>query len=122
MGIAQRPMVMAPAVLRSGLASVPGCPIAARMSTVSQAEVKLGSDSGGLVFVPSELTVKSGETVTFNNNAGFPHNVIFDEDGIPEGVNAEKISKEDYLNAPGETHTAKFEKAVSTATSANPTR
>merc|ERR1719324_494124 len=110
-GIAQRPMVIAPSVLRSGLASVPGCPIASRMSTVSQAEVKLGSDSGGLVFVPAELTIKAGETVTFNNNAGFPHNVVFDEDAIPEGVSAEKISKEDYLNAPGETHTVKFEKA-----------
>merc|ERR1711976_918499 len=88
-----------------------GCPISLRTSPVARAEVKLGSDSGGLVFVPDKLTVKSGETVTFKNNVGFPHNVVFDEDAVPEGVDAAKISKEDYLNAPGETVEVKFDKA-----------
>ena len=31
--------------------------------------------------------------------AGFPHNVVFDEDAIPGGENADKLSHEDYLNA-----------------------
>merc|ERR1719171_2283876 len=37
-----------------------GCPIAveSRTSTVTQAAVKLGSDSGGLVFVPDTVTIK----------------------------------------------------------------
>merc|ERR1719446_1216187 len=82
-----------------------GCPV------ITRAEVKLGSDSGGLAFVPDSLTVKSGEEVKFVNNAGFPHNIVFDEDGVPEGVNVEKISKEDYLNAAGETYSVKFDKA-----------
>ena len=30
---------------------------------------------------------------------GFPHNVVFDEDAIPGGENADKLSHEDYLNA-----------------------
>merc|ERR1712096_444020 len=77
---------------------------------VSAATVKLGSDAGALVFVPDKLTVKSGETVDFVNNVGFPHNVVFDEDNVPEGVNAESLSHEDYLNAPGETVSTKFEK------------
>jgi len=91
-----------------------GCPVAkvpARTSGVAQASVKLGSDSGGLVFVPDALTVKSGEAVTFTNNAGFPHNIVFDEDEAPDGVNVESLSREDYLNAPGETYTVKFDKA-----------
>jgi len=94
-----------------------GCPIAVvsgnRMLPVVHADatVKLGSDSGGLVFVPDSVSVKAGGTVQFVNNAGFPHNIIFDEDNVPEGVNAEKLSREDYLNAPGETHNVKFEKA-----------
>lgn len=32
---------------------------------------------------PATLTIKSGETVEFINNKGFPHNVVFDEDGVP---------------------------------------
>uniref|UniRef100_A0A7S1XAT8 Plastocyanin n=1 Tax=Tetraselmis chuii TaxID=63592 RepID=A0A7S1XAT8_9CHLO len=72
------------------------------------AVIKLGSDSGALVFEPSNVTVSSGETITFTNNVGFPHNVVFDEDAVPEGVNADAISRDDYLNAPGETYELKL--------------
>ncbi|CAN6343841.1 unnamed protein product [Urochloa humidicola] len=69
-------------------------------------EVLLGADDGGLAFVPSEFTVKSGETITFKNNAGFPHNVVFDDDEVPAGVDAAAISQgdEELLNAPGQTY------------------
>ncbi|KAJ1266358.1 hypothetical protein BS78_08G145000 [Paspalum vaginatum] len=67
-------------------------------------EVLLGANGGVLVFEPNEFAVKSGETITFKNNAGFPHNVVFDEDEVPSGVDASKISQEEYLNAPGETY------------------
>merc|ERR1719409_1359666 len=92
---------------------MPGCPIgiSGRPSLATNAMVKLGSDSGGLVFVPDSVTIKSGESVQFVNNAGFPHNVVFGEDNVPDGVNAEKLSREDYLNAPGETFNVKFDKA-----------
>jgi len=72
------------------------------------ADVKLGSDNGSLVFEPSAVTIKAGDSVTFKNNAGFPHNIIFDEDAVPEGVKADAISHEDYLNAPGESYTVKL--------------
>jgi plastocyanin len=92
--------------LRTG---VRGCPLVGlRTSPVAGATVSLGSDSGGLVFEPDKITIKAGETITFKNNAGFPHNIIFDEDAVPEGVAADKLSKEDYLNAPGETYEVKF--------------
>ena len=67
-------------------------------------EVLLGSDDGGLAFIPSNFSVAPGEKIVFKNNAGFPHNVVFDEDEIPGGVDASKISmsEEDLLNAPGE--------------------
>jgi len=110
-------MGMSKAMLTPSIAAPPaqfmGCPVAkmTRTSSVAQASVKLGSDSGGLVFVPDALTIKSGESVTFTNNAGFPHNIVFDEDEVPDGANAEALSKEDYLNAPGETYTVKFDKA-----------
>lgn len=67
-------------------------------------EVLLGANGGVLVFEPSEFTVKAGDTITFKNNAGYPHNVVFDEDEVPSGVDAAKISQEEYLNAPGETY------------------
>ncbi|ESQ27524.1 hypothetical protein EUTSA_v10019237mg [Eutrema salsugineum] len=69
-------------------------------------EVLLGSDDGGLVFEPKEFTVAKGEKIVFKNNAGFPHNVVFDEDEIPSGVDASKISMDEQalLNGPGETY------------------
>ncbi|CAL8995487.1 unnamed protein product [Prunus brigantina] len=69
-------------------------------------EVLLGGDDGSLAFVPNSFSVSPGEKIVFKNNAGFPHNIVFDEDGIPSGVDAGKISmsEEDLLNAPGETY------------------
>merc|ERR1712107_869184 len=46
----------------------------------SAVTIKMCADNGGLVFEPSSVSVKAGETITFVNNAGFPHNVVFDED------------------------------------------
>ncbi|KAL0023389.1 hypothetical protein WJX79_002215 [Trebouxia sp. C0005] len=65
---------------------------------------------GGLAFDPSTVTIKAGESVTWTNNVGFPHNVVFDEDDIPEGVDANSLSHEDYLNSPGQKVSSKFSK------------
>merc|ERR1712048_418060 len=95
-------------------ATMYGCPAAVACRSrdcAARATVLLGSDSGGLAFVPETLTIKSGETVDFKNNVGFPHNVVFDEDAVPDGVDAGALSREDYLNAPGETFSMKFDKA-----------
>ncbi|KAF5835493.1 plastocyanin/azurin family-domain-containing protein [Dunaliella salina] len=83
--------------------------LALTMSAHADAVVKAGADSGALAFEPSSVTIKAGESVKFVNNAGFPHNVVFDEDAVPEGVNADAISREDLLNAPGETWSVKLE-------------
>lgn len=45
--------------------------------------VKLGGDDGSLAFVPSKISVAAGESIEFVNNAGFPHNIVFDEDAVP---------------------------------------
>ncbi|KAK1431354.1 hypothetical protein QVD17_07811 [Tagetes erecta] len=67
-------------------------------------EILLGDNDGGLAFEPATFSVASGEKIVFKNNRGFPHNVVFDEDEIPAGVDAAKISmgEDDYLNAGGE--------------------
>ncbi|KAK9075066.1 hypothetical protein SSX86_003385 [Deinandra increscens subsp. villosa] len=67
-------------------------------------EILLGANDGGLAFEPATFSVPAGEKIVFKNNIGFPHNVVFDEDEIPAGVDAAKISMgdDDYLNAGGE--------------------
>jgi plastocyanin len=72
------------------------------------ATVKLGADSGALVFDPAILTIKKGETVTFVNNAGFSYNVVFDEDQVPTEVNTDTLSHEDLLNTQGENFSRTF--------------
>merc|ERR1719353_2119531 len=72
--------------------------------------VKMGSDSGQLVFVPDEITICSGDSVTWTNNKGGPHNVVFDEEAIPDGVDQAAISMDDQLGDEGATFTKKFDK------------
>merc|ERR1719359_2638343 len=76
-------------------------------------KVKMGSDSGQLVFVPDELKICKGDTVTWVNNKGGPHNVVFVEDAIPSGVKAEDISMDDQLGEEGDTYSKKFDTAGS---------
>merc|ERR1719263_824492 len=73
--------------------------------------VKIGSDSGHLVFVPDEIKICKGDTVTWVNNKGGPHNVVFVEDAIPSGVSAEDISMDDQPGDEGATFSKKFDKA-----------
>ncbi|WJX42298.1 hypothetical protein P8452_29547 [Trifolium repens] len=89
-----------------GVAAVATAASAMLASNAMAVEVLLGASDGGLAFVPSEFTVSAGEKIVFKNNAGFPHNVIFDEDEIPSGVDAAKISmpEEELLNAAGDTY------------------
>merc|ERR1719463_446373 len=75
------------------------------------ASVKMGSDSGQLVFVPDEVKICKGDTVTWTNNKGGPHNVVFEEDGVPSGVSADKISMDDQLGDEGATYSVKFDVA-----------
>jgi plastocyanin len=71
--------------------------------------VKMGSDSGQLVFVPDEIKICAGDTVTWVNNKGGPHNVVFDEEDIPDGVSQEAISMDDQLGDEGATYSKKFD-------------
>merc|ERR550537_2138255 len=75
--------------------------------------VKMGSDSGQLVFVPDEIKICKGDTVTWVNNKGGPHNVVFDEDDIPAGVDQASISMDDQLGEEGATFSKKFDTAGS---------
>merc|ERR1711934_15632 len=73
--------------------------------------VKMGSDSGQMVFVPDEIKICKGDTVTWVNNKGGPHNVVFDEEAIPSGVSVESISMDGQLGDEGETFSKTFNTA-----------
>jgi plastocyanin len=97
----------------AGLLAIPAAVLAFMLTSTpayADASVKAGSDSGELVFVPKSVTIKAGEKVSWVNNAGFPHNIVFDEDEIPDGANAAALSHEDYLNAKGDTVSSTFDK------------
>jgi len=85
-------------------------------------KVKMGSDAGQLVFQPDEIKICKGDSVTWVNNKGGPHNVVFDEDAIPSGVSQESISMDGQLGDEGETFTKKFDTAGSYAYYCEPHR
>ena len=63
-------------------------------------EVKMGSDSGMLKFVPETVTIKAGDTIKWSNNKMSPHNVVFEND-------AEKSHKQ-LVFSPGESYETTF--------------
>ena len=75
------------------------------------AAVKMGSDSGQLVFIPDEVKICKGDTVTWTNNKGGPHNVVFDDEAVPSGVDADSISMASQLADEGATYAKKFDTA-----------
>ncbi|KAI4366285.1 hypothetical protein MLD38_022179 [Melastoma candidum] len=104
---AQLPRLTVTASLKDfGAAIVATAATALITSNALAIDVKLGKDTGELAFEPSDFSVRVGETIVFKNNAAFPHNVVFDEDEVPGGVDVSKISmsEEALLNAPGETY------------------
>ena len=64
-------------------------------------EVKMGADNGLLQFVPSEVTIKAGDTVKWVNNKLPPHNVKFP--GNPA------YTKDGLMFSPGETYEVTFD-------------
>jgi plastocyanin len=86
------------------------CLLVASPANAANYEVKMGSDSGLLVFEPATLTVKAGDTVTWVNNKMAPHNVVFDENTVPGGkAVADKLSHAQLTFAPGESYSSTFD-------------
>lgn len=105
--VAAAPKLSVKASLKQAAAAATAISVSTLLASNAIAmEVLLGDNEGGLAFEPSTFSVASGEKIVFKNNRGFPHNVVFDEDEIPAGVDASKISmsEESLLNAGGETY------------------
>ncbi|HEX9691602.1 MAG TPA: plastocyanin/azurin family copper-binding protein [Gemmatimonadales bacterium] len=80
-GADQTPADTAPAVTAQPAAEAP----MAGNGTVHEVEMELTAD-GQYVYEPASLTIKVGDTVRWLNVSGFPHNVAFYADQIPEGA------------------------------------
>merc|ERR1711972_498459 len=65
-----------------------GAPGFAAATTV----IKMGDDTARLVYEPNEATICKGDSVTWVNNKGGPHNVQFNE--APDGVEADDLGSE----------------------------
>ena len=63
-------------------------------------EVKMVGDDKGYRFEPAELTVKAGDGVKFIMVSGGPHNVAFEEAGIPGGASAQLSANIENAAAP----------------------
>ncbi|XP_071732049.1 plastocyanin-like [Rutidosis leptorrhynchoides] len=103
---ATTPKLSVKASLKQAAVAAVAVSASALLSNALAFEVLLGDNDGGLAFEPATFSVPAGEKIVFKNNRGFPHNVVFDEDEIPSGVDVGKISmgEDDYLNAGGETY------------------
>ena len=63
-------------------------------------EIQMGSN-GNLIFEPNEISISTGESVTFTNGELPPHNVVF--------LNNEELSHPDLAFMPGETFNVTFD-------------
>lgn len=72
--------------------------------------VKMGSDSGMLMFEPANITVHTGDTVKWVNNKLPPHNIMFDDKQVPNADKelATKLSHSQLLFSPGESYEIAF--------------
>jgi len=100
---------------RAAMARAAGMAAGVAAATVAQPayaaetkEVKMGSDAGLLAFVPAKTQICSGDSVKWLNNKGGPHNVVFDEDAIPAGVDSEKISCPEQMGEEDDSFTMSF--------------
>ncbi len=87
--------VLLVSVLALGLLGL--TPSAAQADTV---EILMGSKKGALVFEPSTVTIKPGDTVKWINNIAYPHNVVFDKVPGNDKALADSLSYKKLLNAP----------------------
>ncbi|MEL6262568.1 MAG: plastocyanin [Cyanobacteria bacterium J06554_11] len=89
---------------------ISSCAVLAAPAYAADHTVKMGSDSGLLVFEPATITVSKGDTVTWENNKMAPHNVIFDENNVPGGkAVADKLTNKQLTFAPGESYSSTFD-------------
>ena len=80
--------------------------ISAPAASADSYTVKMGSDSGNLVFQPATITVKHGDVIQWVNNKLSPHNVMFDGTKVPSSAAqmVSDLSHSKLMIKPGENY------------------
>ncbi|AGY58719.1 plastocyanin [Gloeobacter kilaueensis] len=71
-----------------------------------QIDVKMGADTGQLVFVPNKIDAAPGDTIKWTLNKAGPHNVVFDGAKSADPTAAKAISQTKLLSKPGDSYTS----------------
>lgn len=80
----------APAATAAPAAAAPAAGAVAKVAaTGADHEVKMIGDDKGYRFEPANLTIKSGDAVTFTMVSGGPHNIAFDPATVPADSKAQ---------------------------------
>ena len=82
------PASAAPATTAAAAAPAGGA-VAKVAATGADHEVKMIGDDKGYRFEPANLTIKSGDAVTFTMVSGGPHNIAFDPATVPADSKAQ---------------------------------
>lgn len=92
--------------------------VAAAPASADTVTVKMGADSGMLMFEPANVTIHSGDTVKWMNNKLPPHNVVFDDKNVPGASKelADKLSHQQLMFSPGESFEVTFGADMPTGT------
>merc|ERR1711934_88154 len=74
------------------------------------AKVGAGDDTGLLGFVPKSIKICKGDKITWTSGKAAPHNIVFDEENVPAGVDAKALGQPEgeYLNDEGDTFSQTF--------------
>merc|ERR1739848_939541 len=76
-------------------------------ATMDEHVVEVGSSPPGqMIYNPESITIKSGDTVTWVNVDGIPHDVIFNE--VPGGASNEDLSHPDLWSTIGQNVSSTF--------------
>merc|ERR1712072_801446 len=69
--------------------------------------VNIGSEPAGeLIYDPEEVTIEDGDTVTWTNVDGIPHDVVFET--VPEGVDPQALSHPELFSTIGQNVSTTF--------------
>jgi len=69
--------------------------------------VNIGSEPAGeLIYDPEEVTIEVGDTVTWTNVDGIPHDVVFET--VPEGVDPQALSHPELFSTIGQNVSTTF--------------
>ncbi len=61
-------------------------------------EVKMGADSGKLIYEPAQINAKPGDKIKWIMNKAGPHNVVFDVKTSADSKTAEAMTQKKLIN------------------------